>query len=61
MSVAHRFLVVVVDQLRRIALVLMPIMARMGLGFKERLAALGVVGVAVLINTAAQFFSPAVD
>jgi len=60
MHVAQQFLFAVLDQVKKIALVILPMLARMGFSIQARVAALGAIGLAVLLRTAASFFAPVV-
>lgn len=60
MHVVQQFLLAVLDQLKKIAVVILPMLIRMGVGPKTRAIALGIAGLVALLRTAVSFFVPVV-
>lgn len=60
MHIAQQLIVAALDQIKKIALVILPMLARMGFSIQTRVVALGAIGLAVLLRIATSFFAPVV-
>lgn len=56
----HQFLAAILGQIRRVANIILPILANLGFNLKSRLAVMGAIGLAVLCRAISCFVSPPV-
>lgn len=54
----HQFLAAILDRIRQIARIVMPIMAELGFNLKSRLVAMGAISLAVLCGALSKFVTP---
>jgi hypothetical protein len=54
----HQFLAAILDRIRQIARIVMPILAELGFCLKSRLAAMGAISLAVLCGALSKFVAP---